>query len=71
MAFSVRAENIGEPNRASKRARICATRAAVIRATTNPETAAPTGYVDKRMNLTAEQWSNLFGDRMHAASRVD
>jgi GSH-dependent disulfide-bond oxidoreductase len=48
-----------------------ATRPAVVRATTNPETAMPVGYVEKRMKLTAEQWSNLFGERMHNASRVD
>lgn len=48
-----------------------AKRPAVVRATTNPETAMPVGYVEKRMKLTAEQWSNLFGERMHNASRVD
>jgi GST-like protein len=48
-----------------------AKRPAVVRATTNPETAMPSGYVEKRMKLTADQWSNLFGERMHNASRVD
>jgi GSH-dependent disulfide-bond oxidoreductase len=46
-------------------------RPAVVRVTTNPETAMPAGYVEKRMKLTAEQWSNIFGERMHNASRVD
>jgi GST-like protein len=46
-------------------------RPAVVRTTSNPETAMPAGYVEKRMKLTAEQWSNIFGERMHNASRVD
>ncbi|MDB5715197.1 MAG: thiol:disulfide oxidoreductase [Sphingomonadales bacterium] len=46
-------------------------RPAVVRTVTNPETAMPGIYLQKRMELTAEQWSNAFGERMLAASAVD
>lgn len=46
-------------------------RPAVIQTVTNPETAMPSAYLHKRMQLTAEQWSLAFGEKMLAASAVD
>jgi GSH-dependent disulfide-bond oxidoreductase len=46
-------------------------RPSVIRTVTIPETAMPNAYLHKRMELTAEQWSVAFGEKMLAASAVD
>jgi GSH-dependent disulfide-bond oxidoreductase len=43
-------------------------RSAVARVFTNPETAVDPGYLQKTRTLTDTEWSNLYGDRMHAAS---
>jgi GST-like protein len=46
-------------------------RPAVLRATTAAATEVPAAYLRKRMALSSEQWSNLFGDRLSdAVSRV-
>ncbi|RSY82016.1 thiol:disulfide oxidoreductase [Sphingomonas koreensis] len=48
---------------------IVASRPAVIRATTNKATEVVAGNTQRRAKLSAEQWSNMFGDKMHAAAR--
>jgi GST-like protein len=35
-----------------------------------PELKVPAHYVRERAGLNAEEWSNLFGDRMHAATEL-
>jgi GSH-dependent disulfide-bond oxidoreductase len=47
--------------------RTIAQRPAAIRVVTNPRTATPEAVLKSDMKLTEEQWSNLFGDRQHAA----
>jgi GST-like protein len=42
-------------------------RPAVQRAITSPMTEVPSAYIRKRMTLTSEQWSNLFGDGLSSA----
>ena len=42
-------------------------RPAVQRAVTSPMTSVPSAYLSKRMTLTPEQWSNLFGDKASRA----
>ena len=42
-------------------------RPSVFRATQSAQTGVPAHYVKKRMTLTPEQWSNMFGDNMHQA----
>lgn len=42
-------------------------RPAVARATQTAQTGVPAHYVKKRMALTPEQWSNMFGDNLHRA----
>lgn len=37
-------------------------RPAVQRAVTDPATSVPSAYLNRRMTLTPDQWSNLFGD---------
>lgn len=44
-------------------------RPAVVAATQSAETRVPAGYVKRRMTLTPEQWSNLFGENLLAATR--
>ncbi len=46
-----------------------ALRPAVIAGTGARDLGTPAHYANKKQNLTAEQWSNLFGERMLAASR--
>jgi GST-like protein len=46
-----------------------AERPAVIRGR-EAEKAIPDKYLQQQARLTAEQWSNLFGERMHAAVRL-
>jgi len=45
-------------------------RPAVVAGTGSQELASPSSYGKKRMELTPEQWSNLFGDRMLAAAKL-
>lgn len=45
-------------------------RPAILAATGSQGLATPPGYGQKRAQLTPEQWSNLFGDCMLAASRA-
>jgi GST-like protein len=45
-------------------------RAAVVRATTTIMDENRANYIRPRAVLTPEQWSNMFGDRMHAAARA-
>ena len=33
-------------------------------------TSVPEYYLQKRTKLTAKEWSNTFGDRMHGAARL-
>ncbi len=42
-------------------------RAAVDRVLARADLAAPPKYVGRRQELSAEEWSNMFGARMHAA----
>lgn len=44
-------------------------RPAIARVFSNPATAVDPAYLQKSRRLTAEQWANVFGDRMLAASR--
>ena len=44
-------------------------RPAVAAATQSAETGVPAGYVKRRMTLTPEQWSNMFGENLLAATR--
>lgn len=47
-------------------------RPAVAAAVQSPDTGVPTAYLKRRMTLTAEQWSNMFGDKMlRAPERED
>jgi GST-like protein len=46
---------------------IVRSRPAVQRATTSSATEVPSAYLRKRMTLTNEQWSNLFGDGLSGA----
>lgn len=43
------------------------TRSAVARAMNRPDLAAPAKYIGRKQVLSAAEWSNMFGDRMHAA----
>ncbi|WP_374412436.1 glutathione S-transferase N-terminal domain-containing protein [Novosphingobium colocasiae] len=43
-------------------------RPAVAAALAGKETGVPPEYMQERAQLTAEQWANTFGDRMHAAA---
>jgi len=45
-------------------------RPAVMRATQSPETAVPTAYLKRRMTLTPDQWSNMFGDNLLRATQL-
>ena len=45
------------------------TRAAIERVFSNPATAVDPGYLQKSRALTAEEWSNIFGERMLAAAQ--
>lgn len=45
-------------------------RPAVLRATGGASTQVPAAYVKKRMALTPEQWSNMFGENMWGAVRA-
>ena len=38
------------------------------KAVASPETGVPTAYVKRRMTLTPEQWSNMFGDNLLRAT---
>jgi GST-like protein len=42
-------------------------RPAVQRALSKPELQSPAKYANLKQNLTENEWSNLFGDRMHGA----
>jgi GST-like protein len=44
-------------------------RPAVARATARPDLAAPAKYVGRHQVLSPDEWSNMFGERMHAAVR--
>lgn len=44
-------------------------REAVQRAVNGDETSVPQAWLKRRMELTPEQWSNMFGEAMHAAPR--
>jgi len=44
-----------------------ALRAAVIAAARVGDSSLPASYRGRRMSLSAEEWSNLFGDRLHGA----
>lgn len=44
-----------------------AARPAVQRATTRADLKAPEKYLGRRQTLTPEEWSNMFGDRLHGA----
>ena len=44
-------------------------RGAVGRVLSRPDLAAPAKYVGRKQVLSAEEWSNMFGARMHAAVR--
>lgn len=48
---------------------LIAARPAVERVFSQPETAVNPGYLQKSRALSAEQWSNIFGERMLAAAR--
>lgn len=39
-------------------------RPSILAVTQSAETAIPSGYLKKRMSLTPEQWSNMFGDNL-------
>lgn len=43
-------------------------RPAVVSAIGSPATGVPTAYLKRRMTLTAEQWSNMFGDNLLRAT---
>lgn len=45
-------------------------RPAIVRAISGEKTAVPEHYMQKRAKLTAEQWSNTFGDKMHGAAKA-
>ena len=45
-------------------------RPAVVRAISGEKTAVPEHYMQKRAELSAEEWSNTFGDRMHGAAKL-
>ena len=45
-------------------------RPAVARAAAALEDENRSAYTRKRANLTSEQWSSMFGDRLHAAARA-
>ena len=45
-----------------------AVRPAVAKAAASPETGVPAAYVKRRMALTPEQWSNLFGENLWRAT---
>lgn len=45
-------------------------RPAVRRVTQNAELATPASLLHRRMMLTAQEWSNVFGDRMLTATRL-
>jgi GST-like protein len=45
-------------------------RPAVQKALNIPELKVPDHYVRGRAGLNAQEWSNLFGDRMHAATEL-
>jgi GST-like protein len=47
-----------------------AQRPAVVRGR-EAEKAIPDKYMQQRARLTAEQWSNMFGDKMHGAVKLD
>jgi GST-like protein len=42
-------------------------RPAVERAMTRPDLAAPAKYMGRKQKLSEQEWSNMFGDRMHSA----
>lgn len=42
-------------------------RPAVERAMTRPDLAAPAKYMGRKQKLSEQEWSNMFGDRMHGA----
>ncbi|HTO40442.1 MAG TPA: glutathione binding-like protein [Rhizomicrobium sp.] len=44
-----------------------ATRPAVIRGRTAEKLASPAKYMNKKQNLSPEEWANMFGDKMHNA----
>jgi GST-like protein len=44
-------------------------RPAVVAATQSAQTGVPAAYVQRRMTLTPQQWSNLFGDNLLAATQ--
>jgi GST-like protein len=44
-------------------------RAAVQRVLERPDLAPPAKYLGKQQKLSPEEWSNMFGDRMHEAVR--
>jgi GST-like protein len=46
-----------------------AARPAVQRATTRPDLAAPAKYLGRKQVLSDTEWSNMFGEAMHAAVR--
>ena len=46
-------------------------RPAVAAATQSPATGVPTAYLKRRMTLTPEQWSNMFGENLLNATRRD
>ncbi len=46
-------------------------RPAVEGAVAGRETAVPPEYTQKRAVLTPEQWSNMFGEKLHAAADMD
>jgi GST-like protein len=45
-------------------------RPSILAGTGSKDLATPPSYGQKRAQLTPEQWSNLFGDRMLAASQT-
>jgi len=45
-------------------------RPAIAAALNKPELKVPDYYLRQRAELNPEQWSNLFGDRMHAAAKL-
>lgn len=46
-------------------------RPAVARALASKKTAKPALYMQKRAVLNSDEWSNLFGERLHDAARID
>lgn len=46
-------------------------RPAIANLADKPEFAIPDSYLQQRAQLTPEQWSNMFGDSLHNASRLD